>query len=143
MKTDLSKLLSISGLSGLYTYLAQVKSGALVENIETKKRSCVAMNNKISALEDISIYTDDGEAKLQEVFLKMKDVLGDADAPSAKASPEDLKAFFAKALPDYDRDRFHVSHMRKVALWYNLLKEHASLDFEGDDDAAGEESVTE
>lgn len=54
MKTDLSKLLSISGLSGLYTYLAQVKSGALVENIETKKRSCVAMNNKISALEDIS-----------------------------------------------------------------------------------------
>ena len=83
------------------------------------------------------------EAKLQEVFLKMKDVLGDADAPSAKASPEDLKAFFAKALPDYDRDRFHVSHMRKVTLWYNLLKEHASLDFEGDDDAAGEESVTE
>ena len=59
----------------------------------------------------------------------MKEVLGDADAPSSKSSPEELKALFEKALPTYDRDRFYVSHMKKVVEWYNALKNHASLDF--------------
>ena len=48
---------------------------------------------------------------------------------SAKSKPEELKALFEKALPDYDRDRFYVSHMKKVVEWYNALKNHASLDF--------------
>ena len=59
----------------------------------------------------------------------MKDVLGENDAPSAKSKPEELKALFEKALPDYDRDRFYVSHMKKVVEWYNALKNYASLDF--------------
>ena len=59
----------------------------------------------------------------------MKDVLGEADAPSSKSSADDLKALFEKALPDYDRDRFYVSHMKKVVDWYNCLKNYASLDF--------------
>ena len=59
----------------------------------------------------------------------MKEVLGDADAPTSKAKPEELKALFEKALPAYDRDRFYVSHMKKVVDWYNALKNHASLDF--------------
>lgn len=60
----------------------------------------------------------------------MKEVLGDNDAPSAKSDPSVLKALFEKALPNYDRDRFYVSHMKKVVEWYNALKNHASLDFE-------------
>ena len=59
----------------------------------------------------------------------MKEVLGDADAPSAKSSAEELKALFEKALPTYDRDRFYVSHMKKVVEWYNALKKYATLDF--------------
>ena len=78
---------------------------------------------------DISIYTDEEEVKLQQVFLNMKEVLGDADAPSAKSSADELKALFEKALPTYDRDRFYVSHMKKVVEWYNALKNYASLDF--------------
>ena len=42
---------------------------------------------------------------------------------------EQLKALFEKALPTYDRDRFYVSHMKKVVDWYNCLKNNASLDF--------------
>lgn len=95
------------------------------------------MNSRITTLADISIYTEEGETKLKEVFLKMKEVLGDADAPGSKSSPEELKAFFGKALPDYDRDRFYVSHMKKVVDWYNLLKKYASLDFEEEE---GQES---
>ena len=129
MKTDLSRILSISGQSGLFLYVSQARSGAIVEALSDKKRSTVGMTSKLTSLADISIYTDDEEVKLQQVFLNMKDVLGDADAPSPKSSAEELKALFEKALPSYDRDRFYVSHMKKVVDWYNNLKKHASLDF--------------
>lgn len=129
MKTDLSKILAVSGQSGLYLYIAQTRSGAVVESLSDKKRSSVSVTSKITSMADISIYTDDEEVKLQQVFENMKQVLGDADAPSAKSKPEELKALFEKALPTYDRDRFYVSHMKKVVEWYNALKNYASLDF--------------
>ena len=129
MKTDLSKILAVSGQSGLFLYVSQARNGAIVEALADKKRSSVSMTSKITSLADISIYTDDEEVKLQQVFLNMKEVLGDADAPSAKSDPKELKALFEKALPDYDRDRFYVSHMKKVVEWYNALKNYASLDF--------------
>ena len=129
MKTDLSKILAVSGQSGLYLYIAQTRSGAVVEALSDKKRSSVSVTSKITSMADISIYTDDEEVKLQDVFVSMKEVLGDADAPSSKAAPEELKALFEKALPAYDRDRFYVSHMKKVVDWYNNLKKYASLDF--------------
>ena len=129
MKTELSKILAISGQSGLYLYITSTRTGAVVEALADKKRSAVSATSRITSLSDISIYTDDEEVKLQDVFLSMKEVLGEADAPSAKSKPEELKALFEKALPDYDRDRFYVSHMKKVVEWYNALKNHASLDF--------------
>ena len=129
MKTDLSRILSISGQSGLFYYVSQARNGAIVEALADKKRSTVGMTSRLTSLADISIYTDDEEVKLQQVLLNMKEVLGDADAPSPKASAEELKALFEKALPTYDRDRFYVSHMKKVVDWYNALKNYASLDF--------------
>ena len=129
MKTDLSKILAVSGQSGLYLYISQARNGAIVESLSDKKRSSVSMTSKITSLADISIYTDEEEVKLQQVFLNLKEVLGEADAPTSKASAEDLKALFEKALPTYDRDRFYVSHMKKVVDWYNCLKNNASLDF--------------
>jgi len=140
MKTDLSKILAVSGQSGLFLYISATRTGAVVEALADKKRSAVNATSKITSLADISIYTDDDEVKLQEVFLNMKEVLGDADAPSAKSKPEELKALFEKALPTYDRDRFYVSHMKKVVEWYNALKNHASLDFVNpDEEEASEE----
>jgi len=142
MKTDLSKILAVSGQSGLYMYIAQTRTGAVVEALADKKRSSVSVTSKITSMADISIYTDEEEVKLQQVFLNMKEVLGDADAPSAKSKPEELKALFEQALPTYDRDRFYVSHMKKVVEWYNALKKYASLDFvdlEAEEEAAEQE----
>ncbi len=138
MKTDLSKILSVSGQSGLFQYVAQARSGAIVEALADRKRACFGMNSRMTTLADISIYTDEGEVKLKDVLLKMKEVLGDNDAPSSKSSPDQLKSLFAEALPDYDRDRFYVSHMKKVVEWYNALKHYASLDFVEEGDAAAE-----
>ena len=138
MKTDLSKILAVSGQSGLYLYISATRTGAVVEALADQKRSAVSASSRITSLADISIYTDDEEVKLQEVFLTMKEVLGDADAPSSKSAPEELKALFEKALPAYDRDRFYVSHMKKVVEWYNALKNHASLDFVNPEEAEEE-----
>ena len=138
MKTDLSKILAVSGQSGLFLYISHARNGAIVEALADKKRTSVSMTSKLTSLADISIYTDDEEVKLQQVFRNMKEVLGDADAPSAKSSPEELKALFEKALPAYDRDRFYVSHMKKVVEWYNALKNYASLDFVNPDEESAE-----
>ncbi len=129
MKTDLTRILAISGQSGLFNFVSQSRTGVIVEGLADKKRTNVAATGKVTSLADISIYTDDEEVKLQQVFLNLKEVLGEADAPTSKAAPEELKALFEKALPTYDRDRFYVSHMKKVVDWYNCLKKNASLDF--------------
>ena len=84
MKTDLSRILAISGQSGLYLYISQARNGAIVEALADKKRSSVSVTSKITSLADISIYTYDEEVKLQQVLLNMKEVLGDDAAPSAK-----------------------------------------------------------
>ena len=139
MKTDLSKILAISGCPGLFLYVSQARNGAIVEALSDKKRSTVGMTSKLTSLADISIYTDDEEVKLQQVLLNMKEVLGDADAPSPKSSADELKALFEKALPDYDRDRFYVSHMKKVVDWYNNLKKYASLDFVNPEEDSAEQ----
>ena len=140
MKTDLSKILAISGQGGLHLYISHSRTGVIVETLSDKKRSNVSATGKVTSLADISIYTDEEEVKLQQVFLNLKEVLGDADAPTSKAAPEELKALFEKALPTYDRDRFYVSHMKKVVEWYNALKNHASLDFVNpDEEEASEE----
>ena len=81
--------------------------------------------------------------KLQEVFGKLHEVLGEKDAPAGKASEAELKALFAKALPNYDESRFYVSHMKKVAEWYNALKNHASLDFITDEEREAEAAAQE
>lgn len=128
-KTDLTKILSIAGYHGLYEYVAQARTGAVVESLADRKRTMCDARSRITALADISIYTAAGEVKLQEVLLKMKGVLGEADAPTSKAAPAELEGLFRKALPDYDAGRFYVSHMRKVVDWYNELKAYASLDF--------------
>lgn len=143
MKTDLARILSVSGQHGLFNYIAQARNGAIVEALSDKRRTCFDMKSRITTLADISIYTSEGEMKLKEVFQKLHDVLGDADAPSPKASSDELKGLFLKAVPDYDSDRFYVSHMKKVVEWYNELKNFASLDFAEEGENVAEESAGE
>jgi hypothetical protein len=138
MKTDLAKILSVRGQRGLFLYIAQSRNGAIAESLRDHKRTNFAANSGITTLADISIYTMEGEVKLKEVFRKLEAVLGEADAPSSKAPDAEIKALFGKALPDYDPDRFYVSHMKKVVDWYNDLKNNASLDFVEEEEEAAE-----
>ena len=138
MKTDLRRILSVSGQHGLYRYLAQARNGAVAENLADKKRTVFTGSSRITTLADIAIYTSEGEMKLSDVFLAIKAALGDAEAPSVKASDKEVMDFFAKAIPDYDADRFYLSHMRKVLDWYSQIVKYASLDFVSDDEESEE-----
>ena len=72
MKTDLQKVLSISGEQGLFTYISQARTGMIAESLLTKKRSVFGHTAKVSSLSDIAIYTEEGEMPLKEVFEKIK-----------------------------------------------------------------------
>ena len=139
MKTDLSKILSITGQSGLYRYIAHSRGGVIAENLTTGKRTCFSLSSRITTLADISIYTREGELRLSEVFKKIETALEGAQAPSSKADAEQVKGVFEKAVPDYDGERFYLSHMKKVVDWYNLLLKYASLDFVTEEDAESAE----
>lgn len=137
-KTDLSKILSVSGYPGLYNFLAHSRTGAIAQSLSNGSRVNFPASGKMTTLEDIAIYTDEGEMKLREVFCKLKAVLGNEDAPGAKDDQNKIVALFEKAVPGYDHDRFYVSHMKKVVSWYNELKKYASLDFVNPDEETEE-----
>ncbi len=136
MQTDLARILSVAGLHGLFQYVAQSRSGVIAESLESKQRKAFSATSRISTLADIAIYTSEGEIKLDQVFLALKDALGDAEAPSPKAPEKELVALFKKAIPNYDADRFYVSHMRKVIDWYDQIVKYASLDFVKEEEQA-------
>ena len=134
MKTDLTKILSVSGKHGLYQYVAQARGGAIAESLSEHKRTVFDSRNRITTLADISIYTSEGELKLKEVFLALGKTL-DGKAGADKPSDGELKKLFTEAVPNYDEGRFYVSHMRKVLQWYNELVRYASLDFAEEESA--------
>jgi hypothetical protein len=131
---DLSKILAISGKPGLYMMLSETKTGLLVEAMDTKKRFPVFAHEKISSLEEISIFTEDEDLPLKEVLKKIYDSLEGKKAPDHKSDPKELKAFFKEAVPEYDEERVYNSDIKKVIHWYNQLHEHKMLDFTAEEE---------
>jgi hypothetical protein len=119
---DLSGIISIAGMSGIYKVVAQTKNGLIVESIAEKKRVPTYSTQRISALEDISIFTTGDDMPLKDVLQKISDKLSGGPALDHKAADEELKTFFASALPEYDKERVYISDIRKVINWYNTLQ---------------------
>lgn len=118
---DLKGILSISGYSGLYKLVSQAKNSIIVESLIDKTRMPAYASSKISALEDIAIYTYDEEVTLKEVFKKIFINENGKEAISHKASNDELKKYFETILPNYDKERVYVSDIKKVINWYNCL----------------------
>jgi hypothetical protein len=137
----LETILSVAGKPGLYRLVGQMKAGIIVESIEDGKRFPVHGSSKVSALEEISIYTEEAEVPLKEVFKTMFELSEGKQAISHKEDNAKIKAFFELVLPDYDRDRVYVSDMGKVIKWYNSLIEHA--DYKPEEENPEEEPATE
>ena len=133
-KTDLKKILSVSGEHGLFEYVAQGRGGIIAQSMATKQRQLLGASAKVSSLADISIYTDETDVPLRDVLTSMAAKLSQGPAPDPKGDPKAIKAFFAEVLPNYDENRFYVSHMKKVLAGYEELRNFASLEFVADEE---------
>jgi hypothetical protein len=133
---DLNKILSIAGKPGLYKLVAQSKNGLIIESLIDGKRMNAFMNEKISSLEEISLFSHSEYVALKDVLRNMFNLTNGQKAIDNKADDAKIKELFGQVVPDYDQERVYVSHMRKVIGWYNLLLEKGIIDFT-------EEEVTE
>jgi hypothetical protein len=143
--TDLSKILSITGKTGLYKMVAQAKNGVIVESLIDGKRFQAFTHDKVSSLEEISVFTDADDKPLREILKTIREKTENGKAPDPKSDNQKLKDFFETIMPDYDRDRVYVSHMKKIYAWYNLLQEKDMLEFTEKpevEETAGEDEVS-
>ncbi len=124
---DLSGIISIAGMSGLYKVVAQTKSGLIVESIVEKKRIPTYATHRISALEEVSVFTTGDDMPLKDVFQKIVDKLAGGPALDSKSPDEQLKSFLGEAVPEYDKERVYISDIRKIINWYNILQKNDLL----------------
>lgn len=118
---NLTGIISISGKSGLYKVVGQGKNTIIVEALDTKKRFPTYASHKISALDDISVYTYEEDVPLKDVYQKLAELEGFKETISHKESPENLVKKLDEFLPDWDEDRVYMSDIKKLFQWYNLL----------------------
>ena len=124
---ELKDILAISGQPGLYKYVAQSLRGVIVESLIDGKRMNASATSRVSALTEISMFTEGEDIALADVFTNIWNYTGGKQAISHKESAEKIQEEFAKVLPEYDRDRVHVSDMKKCFAWYNILVEAGSV----------------
>lgn len=128
----LRTILSIAGKPGLYKLVSSGRNMLIVESVDAaKKRQPVHNTDKVVALGDIAMYTDDEEVPLWQVLENVKAKCnGEICAIDyKKADNDELADFFAEVLPNYDRDRVYMSHVRKLIQWYNLLVANGVVEF--------------
>lgn len=138
-------ILAITGKPGLYSLVQQGRGMLIVETIDEKKRRFpVGPRDRVTSLNDVSMYTEGDDVSLNSVFHNIKELYQGktVDIDLKKASKDELADFMAKALPSYDRERVHLSDIKKLIQWYNLLVSNGISDFELAEETA-EEQPTE
>ncbi len=140
---DLTKILAISGKPGLFKMLSQTKSGAIVESLIDGKRFPVFAHERISSLEEISIFTETDDVPLKDVLKNIYENTEGKATQDFKGNADEIAAYFEEILPDYDKDRVYKSDMKKVISWYNMLLEKELLDFTEEEEESKEDEKAE
>lgn len=140
----LKTILSISGRPGLFRLVSHGKNMLIVESLADKKKVPAYAKDKVISLGDIAIYTNEGEVPLHEVLtsIKNKENAGKASV-STSAKPDELRAYMAEVLPEFDRERVYPSDIKKLVSWYNLLVEAGITEFSPAEAPAAEEVPAE
>jgi len=148
---NLKDILAVSGEGTLFKFIAQGKNAVIVENLETGRRFSAGATAKVSALDEISIFTTGEDIPLSKVMDLIHEKENGGEALSHKEAEAGLKKYFEEVLPEYDRERVYTSDIKKVLHWYNILhklnllvkeeeKPEESAGVAGTDGAAGEAS---
>ena len=129
----LQTILAISGKPGLYKLVSRAKNSLIIEALdETHRRMPAFAADRITSLADIAMYTDADDVPLHKVLTSLKEL--EQGKPASidyrKSSGDELREYFAKVLPDFDRDRVHNSDRKKLLQWYNILIANGITDFD-------------
>lgn len=133
----LKEIVAISGIGGLHRIIGRTKTGLILETLDTKKRFPTSIQDKVSVLEDISMYTEDGDMSIAEVFVKLNE---SGKVPTSKDDNKVQRKFLVDTIK-LDSERVYDSDIKKLLNWYNALKD--SLDFSTLLDTEEEETAEE
>ena len=127
----LKNILAVTGKPGLFKLVTRGNNMLIVESLIDGKRMPTYQRDKIVSLADVSMFTEGEDIALSEVLTKLgeKEGLKVASIDPKKADNDQLRAFFANVLPNYDRDRVYPSDIRKLISWYNILINAGITDF--------------
>ncbi len=116
-----NKIVSVTGLGGLYELLSSKADGGIVRSLEDKSSKFVSNRiHSFSHLESIEVYTAKSNVNLADVFIAMQK--SDVVLPEAKADAKAIQAYFEKVYPDMDFDRVYASDMKKMVKWFEILE---------------------
>ncbi|NDV57100.1 DUF5606 domain-containing protein [Bacteroides sp. 519] len=141
----LKTILSISGKPGLYKLVSQGKNMLIVESISSEKKRFPAYSHeKIISLGDIAMYTEEDEVPLKDVLNSIKEKENGEliSLDVKKSTPDQLRAYLAEVLPNFDRDKVYPTDIKKLISWYNILITNGITDFETKEEEVKEEEKT-
>ena len=141
---ELKDVVSIGGKPGLHQIVGRRTTGLIVESIDDrKKRTPTNLTQKVSILDDISIYTYDEDVRLSQVFKQLDALVtaGDLELVSKKDGGDAIRDFFAQVLPNFDQDQVYTSDILKICNWYTILK--GKIDFQAETTESAEEAQDE
>ena len=123
----------------MFVIKSQAIGRIIVESVLDGKCIPAFAHDRMSSLEEISIFSVDEDKPLKEVFMSIHEKMGDkVDFDYKKAGNDQLRAKFLEVMPDYDQEAVYPSDMKKVFAWYQMLVDKNLLDFtpEADEKAA-------
>lgn len=141
------RILSIAGKPGLFKMVSQGKNMLIVESLSTGRRFPAYAHDKVVSLADVSIYTNEGDCPLYDIFETIKEKHNAAPVDYKKLQDADMRAMFKEIVPDFDDDRVYTNDMRKVFSWYNQLITAGISEFKDNEtteaqDVEGDEKAT-
>jgi len=137
---EYSKLIAITGMSGLFEVLTSKTDGAIVKSLDDASTKFVSSRmHNFSQLESIEVYTIRENVNLVDVFQAMEK--SDEAIPSDKDAKA-VVAYFKKVYADMDFDRVYASDMKKMVKWYTILKaNNVEIKLTEEEEATEEESA--
>ncbi len=116
---EYSKIISVTGLGGLFELLSSKGDGAIVRSLDDKTTRFVSSRvHNFSHLESIEIFTVRDNVNLAEVFLVMQK--SGTALPDGKDNAA-VKKYFETVYPDMDFERVYTSDMKKMVKWLEIL----------------------
>ena len=117
---DYNKIVSVTGLGGLYELISSKTDSGIVRSLEDNSTKFVSTRiHSFSHLESIEVYTVKDNVNLVEVFTAMKN--SSETLPDGKADAKAIKSYFEKVYPDMDFERVYASDMKKMVKWFDIL----------------------